>query len=279
MATGVKTINGNYIDPFDEISFETVDNITATVTVPVKKENVATNSKIVFAFSDDINWDNTIQSKEFFTLYFGITNVTSSIKSFDYSKASKTLTITPNYLFYNGSYTISLIEGLTNKDTGQKIKPALFSFTTEEGDQACATASISLASLKGNRTILTPTINVDFTKPVGNTTSVNIGLYNGPILLKNFTRKWSSDKSKVDLVFNSLLTPNTEYTLKMIESVLDNQSVPIAPFDKQIEIADYLDVQCRKIDSVIISIDLTVQKLKEYRRSLIYEAVTGKIEV
>ncbi len=60
---------------------------------------------------------------------------------------------------------------------------------------------------------------------------------------------------------------------------LGNLNVPIAPFDKQIEIADYLDVQCREIDSVIISIDLTVQKLKEYRRSLIYEAVTGKIEV
>ena len=60
---------------------------------------------------------------------------------------------------------------------------------------------------------------------------------------------------------------------------LGNLSVPIAPFDKQIEIADYLDAQCRAIDSVIISIDLTVQKLKEYRQSLIYEAVTGKIEV
>lgn len=60
---------------------------------------------------------------------------------------------------------------------------------------------------------------------------------------------------------------------------LGNLNVPIAPFDKQIEIADYLDVQCREIDSVIMSIDLTVQKLKEYRRSLIYEAVTGKIEV
>ena len=49
--------------------------------------------------------------------------------------------------------------------------------------------------------------------------------------------------------------------------------------DEQKTIADYLDVCCSETDQLITTNEATIQKLKEYRQSVIYEAVTGKIEV
>ncbi len=49
--------------------------------------------------------------------------------------------------------------------------------------------------------------------------------------------------------------------------------------DEQSEIVAFLDSECGKLDRIIGNNDSTIQKLKEYRQSLIYEAVTGKIEV
>ena len=49
--------------------------------------------------------------------------------------------------------------------------------------------------------------------------------------------------------------------------------------DEQKTIADYLDVCCSETDQLITTNEATIQKLKEYRQSIIYEAVTGKIEI
>ena len=49
--------------------------------------------------------------------------------------------------------------------------------------------------------------------------------------------------------------------------------------EEQKEICDYLDINCTEADSVIELNERTIRQLKEYRQSLIYEAVTGKIEV
>ncbi|HHX68634.1 MAG TPA: restriction endonuclease subunit S [Gallicola sp.] len=49
--------------------------------------------------------------------------------------------------------------------------------------------------------------------------------------------------------------------------------------EEQKEIADYLDDKCSKIDRVIEYRKQIIEKLEEYKKSLIYEAVTGKIEV
>lgn len=49
--------------------------------------------------------------------------------------------------------------------------------------------------------------------------------------------------------------------------------------NEQDVIVDYLDAKCAEIDSVISANDSTIQKLKEYRKSVIYEAVTGKTDV
>ncbi len=56
----------------------------------------------------------------------------------------------------------------------------------------------------------------------------------------------------------------------------DMLSLPIPNIskDKQIRIADYLESKCKKIDNTIARQELVVEKLKQYRKSLIFEIVT-----
>ena len=63
------------------------------------------------------------------------------------------------------------------------------------------------------------------------------------------------------------------------QDLLKNMVVTIPPTEEQQEIVNYLDEQTRAIDAIIACNDASIQKLKEYRQSIIYEAVTGKIEV
>ena len=55
--------------------------------------------------------------------------------------------------------------------------------------------------------------------------------------------------------------------------------VPVPPYEEQIEIADYLDEKCSYIDKTINDRQVAINKLQEYKKSLIYEVVTGKKEV
>lgn len=55
--------------------------------------------------------------------------------------------------------------------------------------------------------------------------------------------------------------------------------VPVPPIEEQIEIANYIDEKTKDIDLLITETKSAISKLREYRQSLIYEAVTGKIDV
>lgn len=51
------------------------------------------------------------------------------------------------------------------------------------------------------------------------------------------------------------------------------------PLDEQLRIADYLDEKCAQIDAAVEAKRAIVEELKAYKKSLIYETVTGKREV
>ena len=51
------------------------------------------------------------------------------------------------------------------------------------------------------------------------------------------------------------------------------------PIEDQKEIASYLDKKCSDIDSLIALKQQKIEKLKDYKKSVIYEAVTGKIVI
>lgn len=53
----------------------------------------------------------------------------------------------------------------------------------------------------------------------------------------------------------------------------------VPPITEQKEIADYLDTKCAEIDRLIAKKEQLVKELESYKKSLIYEVVTGKWEV
>ncbi|EFB86545.1 restriction endonuclease subunit S [Veillonella parvula] len=60
---------------------------------------------------------------------------------------------------------------------------------------------------------------------------------------------------------------------------LKNIMVIIPPYCEQEAIVTYLDEKCANLDSVILRKQSRIDKLTEYKKSLIYEVVTGKKEV
>ena len=62
-------------------------------------------------------------------------------------------------------------------------------------------------------------------------------------------------------------------------TALDNTLVLLPPLDEQKSIANYLNMQCSEIDKVIADKNEQLSTIEEYKKSLIYEYVTGKKEV
>lgn len=58
-----------------------------------------------------------------------------------------------------------------------------------------------------------------------------------------------------------------------------NFLIPLPPLDEQKEIADYLDEKCAEIDILIEKKQRFLAEMANYKKSLIYEYVTGKKEV
>lgn len=55
--------------------------------------------------------------------------------------------------------------------------------------------------------------------------------------------------------------------------------IPVPPLDEQQEIADYLDNKCAEIEQIIADKKLQIETLDGYKKSLIFEYVTGEKEV
>ena len=55
--------------------------------------------------------------------------------------------------------------------------------------------------------------------------------------------------------------------------------IVLPPLVEQQEIVDYLDQKCTEIDSLIEKKTALLEELETYKKSLIYEYVTGKKEV
>lgn len=77
----------------------------------------------------------------------------------------------------------------------------------------------------------------------------------------------------IDIVCNKATIPHfTKDKLSCIPFCL-------CPTGEQEEIADYLDTKCAEIDGLIAKKEQLVKELESYKKSLIYEVVTGKREV
>ena len=77
-------------------------------------------------------------------------------------------------------------------------------------------------------------------------------------------------KGYVDYVCNKATIPH------FTKDKLSSMPIPLPPLSEQQAIASYLDEKCADIDRLITLKQRKIEKLKDYKKSVIYEAVTGK---
>lgn len=63
------------------------------------------------------------------------------------------------------------------------------------------------------------------------------------------------------------------------QELLSKLTIAFPSIDEQVKIVDLLDKKCGEIDTAISKKQSVIDKFTEYKKSLIYEAVTGKLEV
>ena len=66
---------------------------------------------------------------------------------------------------------------------------------------------------------------------------------------------------------------------KLSQENLQAVKLPIPPLEEQQAIATYLDTKCAEIDSLIDLKRQKIEALKDYKKSIIFEAVTGKTNI
>lgn len=79
------------------------------------------------------------------------------------------------------------------------------------------------------------------------------------------------DKIRDNAFFTTLPIINNTY--------LGQELIPYPPINEQQSIATYLDQKCSEIDELISIKQQKIEKLKDYKKSLIFECVTGKRKV
>ena len=79
------------------------------------------------------------------------------------------------------------------------------------------------------------------------------------------------DKIRDNAFFTTLTIINNAY--------LGQELIPFPTISEQHSIADYLDQKCSEIDELISIKQQKIEKLKDYKKSLIFECVTGKRKV
>ena len=95
------------------------------------------------------------------------------------------------------------------------------------------------------------------------------------ILPKYMKYFWNSDVGK-----NSINIYQTGANREgMNFEQIGNTRIPYMHLQEQQEIIDYLDKKCSAIDKLITNKEKVIEKLTEYKKSLIYECVTGKREI
>lgn len=78
---------------------------------------------------------------------------------------------------------------------------------------------------------------------------------------------------------NIFLNSNATTIEVIYTDSLKNILIPIPPLEEQQAIITYLDAQCHEIDSLIALKRQKIETLKEYKKSVIFEAVTGKTNI
>ena len=113
-----------------------------------------------------------------------------------------------------------------------------------------------------------------------------------PCLHQNHVFALTTDDARLDVHYLDYVTTSKigrnyfDYTAKKTTNLASTNStaimqfrIPIPPIEEQHEIVRYLDKKVEDINRTISIREAIISKLNEYKKSLIYEVVTGKKEV
>ncbi len=107
----------------------------------------------------------------------------------------------------------------------------------------------------------------------------------GPnMFLLKFNLKLNNDFAYLSLISDYLSTQLKTKAVSAAQPKLNKEDVRscffiLPPIEEQLEIVEYIRTCKEKIDNIILVESKIIEKLKEYRQSVISEAVTGKIDV
>ena len=121
----------------------------------------------------------------------------------------------------------------------------------------------------------------------------NLRMRNLPLIYKASGKFWVNNHAHIlkpisdNYDYLAMLLEALDYTdfitgsaqPKLSQDNLKKIRLCIPPIAEQQAIADYLDEKCADIDSLIQTKQQKIDSLKEYKKSIIYEYVTGKREV
>ncbi len=82
-----------------------------------------------------------------------------------------------------------------------------------------------------------------------------------------------------DIKFKINRMSNGDFIASLNKEMWFNSFLNIPPLEEQIKIATYLDEKTKKIDNITKTIKTKITLLKEFRKTLINDTVTGKIKV
>mgnify|MGYP004501939001 CR=1 FL=1 len=140
----------------------------------------------------------------------------------------------------------------------------------QEGD--IALAKVTPCFENGNICIMENLVN-----EVGMGSSELFIIRNHDAVLKKYLFYWLQNTKFVD---EACKTMTGVGGLKRVSSVfLNNSEVLVFDYQTQQDIVNYLDTKCSEIDALIADKKRQLDIIAEYKKSLIYEYVTGKKEV
>ena len=79
--------------------------------------------------------------------------------------------------------------------------------------------------------------------------------------------------------YNNDINSGASTIMHLYQSIFYQMPLPIPPLPEQETITNYLDQKCSEIDELITIKQQKIEKLKDYKKSLIFECVTGKRKV
>ena len=99
---------------------------------------------------------------------------------------------------------------------------------------------------------------------------------NTNVIYKGFSKFYFSSRTHRSFFVGEM---NLVIRASLSQELLKRLPVVIPPMQEQIEIAEYIETATKKIATAISLKEQEIEKLKEYKATLINSAVTGKIKV